>query len=41
MNKIPINKNDFTIDLNQLQKGLYFIKLQSEIGTITKKLILQ
>ena len=41
MTKVHINKNDFVLDLNQFQKGLYFIKFQSDIGSSTKKLILE
>jgi len=41
MTKFHICKNDFVLNLNQFQKGLYFIKFQSDIGSSTKKLILE
>jgi len=41
MRKIPVESNDFFINLKQYQKGLYFIKFKSDIGIITKKLILK
>ena len=41
MSKIPVKSNNFVLDLKQYQKGLYFIKFKSDIGTITKKLILK
>jgi bacillolysin len=41
MSKIDIVKNEFNLDLSSYSKGLYFIKLKSSVGTITKKLILR
>ena len=41
MRDISINNNDYSLDLNQYQKGLYFIRFKSDIGTLTKKLILK
>ena len=39
VNSTGITKNSFSIDLSIYSKGLYFIKLYSKIGTITKKLV--
>ena len=39
VNSTDITKNSFSIDLSIYSKGLYFIKLYSKIGTITKKLV--
>jgi len=41
MNKVPIDANSFNIDLSNYSKGLYFFKLYSSLGSITKKLILK
>lgn len=41
MNKIDIDKNSFNIDLSNYSKGLYFFKLYSNLGSVTKKLILK
>ncbi len=41
MSGIPVDHNDYILDLNQYQKGVYFIRFKSEIGTLTKKLILK
>lgn len=40
-NNVKINKNLFNIDLTKYSKGLYFVKLYSNIGSITKKLIVK
>ena len=40
MRDISIN-NNYNLDLNQYQKGLYFIRFKSDLGTLTKKLILK
>jgi hypothetical protein len=39
INKMDINDNAFKIDLRNYSKGLYFFKLYSKAGSITKKLI--
>ena len=41
MNKVPIDANSFNIDLSNYSKGLYFFKLYSNLGSVTKKLILK
>ena len=41
MSKVPVNRNEFTLDLNQYQKGMYFMKIKSDYGTTTKKLVIQ
>ncbi len=41
MNKVDITNNAFKIDLNTYSKGVYFLKLYSAEGSITKKLIIQ
>ena len=40
-NNVKINKNLFNIDLTKYSKGLYFVKLYSNLGSITKKLIVK
>lgn len=37
--KIPINWNSNIIDLANLSNGIYFIKLKTQLGNITKKVI--
>lgn len=39
INKTDIVNNNFMIDLSHHAKGVYFIKLTSDVGVITKKLI--
>ena len=39
VNKIKIESNSFQIDLSKYSKGLYFFKVYSNSGSITKKLI--
>lgn len=41
MNKVAIDNNSFHIDLRNYSKGLYFFKLYSNLGSVTKKLILK
>jgi hypothetical protein len=39
VNKIKIESNSFQIDLSKYSKGVYFFKVYSNSGSITKKLI--
>ncbi len=41
MHKVEIDNNSFDIDLGNYSKGLYFLKLYSNLGSVTKKLILK
>ena len=41
MSKVPMNRSEFTLDLSQYQKGLYFMKIKTDYGTLTKKLVIQ
>ncbi|MCF8272333.1 MAG: M4 family metallopeptidase [Flavobacteriaceae bacterium] len=41
MSKIDVLKNNFNLDLSNYSKGIYFIKLKSDSGSITKKLIIK
>jgi Zn-dependent metalloprotease len=41
MSKIDITKNNFNLDMSNYTKGIYFIKLTSDAGSITKKLIVK
>ena len=41
MSKVPVSRNEFKLDLNQYQKGMYFMKIKSDYGTTTKKLVIQ
>ena len=38
---VEIDNNSFDIDLGNYSKGLYFLKLYSNLGSVTKKLILK
>jgi hypothetical protein len=40
-NKIDVTLNSFEINLSKYAKGIYFLKLQSNEGVITKKLIIK
>ena len=40
VNKVKIERNSFQIDLSKYSKGLYFFKVYSNSGSITKKLII-
>ena len=40
-NKIDVTVNSFEINLSKYSKGIYFLKLQSNKGVITKKLIIK
>ena len=40
-NKIDVTVNSFEINLSKYAKGIYFLKLQSNKGVITKKLIIK
>jgi hypothetical protein len=40
INKVNIENNSFQIDLSNYSKGLYFLKVYSNSGSVTKKLIL-
>jgi bacillolysin len=40
INKVSIENNSFQIDLSNYSKGLYFLKVYSNSGSVTKKLIL-
>lgn len=39
--KSPINAKETTVNLNYLQNGIYILKINSEYGTITKKIIIE
>ena len=41
MSKSNIMKNNFSLDLSNYSKGIYFIKINSDLGSVTKKIILQ
>jgi hypothetical protein len=39
-NRVDIINNSFKLDLNNYSPGIYFFKLYSNEGTITKKLMI-
>ncbi|MCF7561162.1 M4 family metallopeptidase [Sabulilitoribacter multivorans] len=41
MNSVNVTENSFEIDLSQHSQGVYFFKLKSNEGTLTKKLLVQ
>ncbi len=41
MSKSNSLKNDFNLDLSNYSKGIYFMKIQTELGSTTKKLVVQ
>jgi hypothetical protein len=40
LRKLTTLDNNFTIDLSDAAKGIYFIEINSEFGTKTKKIII-
>ena len=38
---IPAGNGDFAVDVSNLQNGLYFCRIQTEKGSVTKKLIIR
>ncbi len=41
MSKLNVLENNFKLDLSNYAKGIYFMKIQTDLGSITKKLVVQ
>ncbi len=37
--RFPVNATSTTLDISDLQKGIYFLKIETETGTVTKRFV--